>query len=137
MSSGHHAHVSATTLGIRQVADALDSFCSAERLPKDVAWRLRVAVDEVLANVVVHGKTGDGPPDIAVQFRRDGNVVEVTIADNGAEFNPLWAAAPDLTAPLDQRQPGGLGIFLMKNLVDDVLYSHTTHNVITLRKRIP
>jgi serine/threonine-protein kinase RsbW len=136
MSPGHLAHVSATSHGVRQVVDALDGFCSAERLPEDVVWRLRVALDEVLANVVSHGAHGAVPADIEVQFRRDGDVVEITIADNGAAFNPLWASAPDITTPLDQRQPGGVGILLVKNLVDEVLYTYTTQNVVTLRKRL-
>ena len=136
MSAGHLAHVSATAHGVRQVADVLDRFCSAEQLPGDVVWRLRVAVDEVLANVVVHGAAGPVPADIEVQFQRDGDTVEITIADNGAAFNPLWASAPDVTAPLDQRQPGGVGILLMKNLVDEVVYAYTTRNVVTLRKRL-
>ena len=136
MSAGHLAHVTATTHGVRQIADALDAFCSAEQLPEDIVWRLRVSVDEVLANVVVHGTPGAVPANIDVQFRRDGDVVEITIADNGAAFNPLGASAPDITAPLDQRQPGGVGILLVKNLVDEVVYTYTTHNVVTLRKRL-
>ena len=136
MSAGHLAHVTATTHGVRQVAEALDAFCSAEQLPEDVVWRLRVSVDEVLANLVAHALPGAVPADIDVQFRRDGDVVEITIADNGAAFNPLWASAPDITAPLDQRQPGGVGILLVKNLVDEVVYTYTTHNVVTLRKRL-
>lgn len=137
MSSGHHAHVSANAHGVRQVADVLDAFFSAEKVPEDVAWRLRVAVDEVVSNVVAHGTAGGTVPEIEVGLRRDGDLVEITISDQGGAFNPLLWPAPDTTTPLDQRQPGGLGILLAKRLVDDVRYSRTTHNVITLRKRIP
>ena len=137
MPPGHLAHVSATALGVRKVADALDAFCAAEQVPADVAWRLHVAVDEVIANIVEHGTAGGVPADIDVQFRRDGDLVEITIVDNAAAFDPLRAAPPDVTAPLDERRLGGVGILLVKTLMDDVLYSHTTHNVVTLRKRLP
>ena len=137
MNRGHLAHVSATQLGVRQIADALDAFCRDARVPEDIAWRLRVAVDEIVANVVAYAAAGPTPPDIDVEFCREADRVEITIADTGVPFDPLRSPAPDTTAPLAKRQPGGLGIMLVKSLMDEVLYTHTTRDVVTLRKRLP
>jgi serine/threonine-protein kinase RsbW len=130
-----HATVAIAPLAVTEVARALDAFCLAERLPDDVAWRLRVALDEIVANIVSYGAAEAQPGAIDVWFRRLGDAVEVRIADDGVPFDPLARPAPDTRAPLEQRRPGGLGIALVKSLMDDVLYERTTRNILILRKR--
>lgn len=145
MPAGHHAHLAIGGPTVAEAAAALDVFCTAERLPDDVAWRLRVALDEIVANIVAHGTAGGprapvapgrSPLGLDVWFHRDGPVVEVTVADDGAPFDPLAYPDPPVTLPLESRQPGGLGIALVKALMDDVRYERTTRNVLTIRKRI-
>jgi serine/threonine-protein kinase RsbW len=133
---GRHAHAVIGAPAVRRVAETLDAFCLEEGIPQDVAWRLRVALDEIVANIVAYG--GCGVPDgtVDVWFRRDGHSIEVTIADDGPPFDPLSRPAPDVTLPLDARQPGGLGIALVKSLMDDVCYTRTTRNVLTIRKHL-
>ena len=133
---GWHANVVMAPPAAGQVAAALETFCAAERLPEDTAWRLRVALDEIVANIVSHGATSDNPGAIDVWFRRDGDIVEVRIADDGVPFDPLQRPAPNLTAPLEDRRPGGLGIVLVKALMDDVRYERTTRNILSLRRKI-
>lgn len=135
MPAGQHAHFPAAPASVRQVADALDGFCAGERLPREDSWPLQVALDEIVANLVSHA--GDGRMSgFDVWFRRDGDAVEITVADDGPPFDPLSRAEPDVTSPLETRQPGGLGIMLVKSLMDDVCYRRTTRNVLTIRKRI-
>ena len=135
MASGRLSHISATAVAVRQVAGAVEDFCASERLPEDVAWRLRVAVDEIVANIVMHAPAG-ATHAIDVEFRREADLVEITISDDGPEFDPFARPAPDLDVPLERRQPGGLGIVLVKGLMDDVSYTRTAKNVVALRKRI-
>ena len=146
MPAGRHTHIAIGAPTVGQAADALDAFCAAERLPADVAWRLRVALDEIVANIVAHGTHGAQAdearpgtslePALDVWFHREGTLVEVTVADDGPAFDPLARPDPVVTLPLDSRQPGGLGIALVKALMDEVRYARTTRNVLTIRKRI-
>lgn len=142
MPAGRHAHIAIGALAVGQAAQALDAFCDAEGLPNEVAWRLRVALDEIVANIVAYGTAsprsagGDGAPALDVWFRRDGRLVELTVADDGPAFDPLTRPDPVVTLPLEQRQPGGLGIALVKALMDDVRYERTTRNVLTMRKKM-
>ena len=134
---GRHAHFIAAAPAVRQVADALDAFCAAERLPQQAAWQLQVALDEIVANLVSHATPAGTRPGFDVWFRRDGDSVEITVADEGTAFDPLARADPDVTLSLEARQPGGLGIMLVKSLMDDVRYERTpTRNMLTIRKRI-
>ena len=131
----HHAHLPVAAPAISQAAGALDAFCASERLPDEVAWRLRVALDEIVTNVVAHGSPGQAA-SIDVWFSRKEGFVEIRVADDGPAFNPLARTEPDTTSPLESRQPGGLGIALVKALMDDVQYERTTRNILTIRKRI-
>lgn len=134
--AGRHAQIQSDRAPTAQVAAALDAFCDAERVPDEVAWRLRVALDEIVANIVSHGHpAGVGShPALDVWFRAEPDAVEVTVADDGAAFNPLLHPEPDITVPLASRKPGGLGITLVKSLMDDVRYERTDRNVLTIRK---
>lgn len=130
------AHVVAAPDAARRLAEALDAFCAREAVPEPDAWKLRVALDEIVANIIGYGTTPDGAPEIDVWFSRKAGVVEVVVADSGPPFDPLSRPPPDLTLPLEARTPGGVGITLVKSLMDDVRYERTTGNVLTLRKTI-
>ena len=135
MSAGRHTHAVIGAAAVGQVADSLHAFCADERLPHEVAWRLKVALDEIVANIVAYGTTG-GLAALDVWFRRFGDIVEITVEDDGPPFDPLAWPAPDIRQPLDARSPGGLGIALVRALMDDVRYARTHRNVLTVRKQI-
>ncbi|MEO5897162.1 MAG: ATP-binding protein [Vicinamibacterales bacterium] len=136
MPFGRHAHIPIAGTAVKQVAGALDAFCAAEALPYEVAWRLRVVLDEIVANVVTYASRGPGPAAMDVWFSRQDNLVEISVADDGPAFDPLARPLPDVTLPLEQRPVGGLGIALIRSLMDDVKYERTTRNILTIRKRI-
>ncbi len=135
--AGRHAQIEKHRPAAAQVVEALDTFCLVEQVPDEVAWRLRVVLDEIVANIVTHTpRAVPGPgPAMEVWFRSEPGAVEVTVADDGPAFNPLQHPEPDLTLPLAARQPGGLGITLVKSLMDDVRYERTDRNVLTIRKQ--
>jgi anti-sigma regulatory factor (Ser/Thr protein kinase) len=136
MPARRHAHFDVPGTAVSQVAGALDAFCAAEQLPDEVAWRLRVALDEIVANVVAYAQSGLEPFVIDVWFDRLADAVEISVADDGPAFDPLARPLPDVSLPLEQRQVGGLGIALVRSLMDNVRYQRTTRNILTIRKRI-
>lgn len=136
MPSGRHAHFAVALPAVRQASEALDSFCAGEHVPAGTAWQLHVALDEIVANIVSHAAEGAEAPAFDVWFRRDGDFIEITVGDDGPPFDPLARADPAVNLPLEARQPGGLGIMLVKSLMDEVRYERTTRNMLTIRKRI-
>jgi serine/threonine-protein kinase RsbW len=133
---GRHACVPLAAAAVGQIAEALEAFCAAEEIPEDTAWRLKVVIDEIVTNIVSHGDPVDPGASIDVWFERHGETVEVRVADDGAAFDPMSQPAPDLSAPLEDRRPGGLGIALVRGLMDDVRYERTSRNILLVRKRI-
>jgi serine/threonine-protein kinase RsbW len=133
MSDPRRAHISAVASAAGRVVEELDTFCRVEGLPAEAVWPLRIALDEIVTNIVTHG---GGGRTIDVSFRRDAAAIEVVIADDGPPFDPLASPDPDVTLPLEARQPGGLGILFVRSLMDEVRYERKTGNVLTLRKRL-
>jgi serine/threonine-protein kinase RsbW len=81
-----------------------------------------LAVDEVCANLVQHADVGTFPGPTRVTVRRDGLDAIIVVEDRGRPFDPADAPAPDLTSDWEDRRVGGLGWFLVKQMVDDLSY---------------
>ncbi len=93
---------------------------------------LEVAAEEVMANIIHHADTEEA---IEVVLLITARTIAVTFIDEGKEFNPLEQKKPSMDRPLDEMSIGGLGIFLMQQLVDDVSYKRENGcNVLRLTK---
>jgi serine/threonine-protein kinase RsbW len=102
------------------------------------AWQVQLAVDEAATNVIQHGYGEAGEGAIELSWRVDGPDFVVTLRDYGRRFAPEDVPAPDLSSPLEERQAGGLGIYLMTRLMDSVRYEFDDQrgNLLTMTKRI-
>ncbi len=108
--------------GVRLAAETFDRFRAAHGVPFTAAWKLQVALDEILSNVVNYAYAGRAESEIDLEFSFRRGVVMVTVIDNGPRFNPLEAPPPPTTLPLDERRPGGLGIAFIRSLTDEARY---------------
>lgn len=129
--------VSATALGVRQVTGAFDAFSAAHRVTPPVAQAVQVALDELLSNTVRSGFPPGQTGRIDVRFDIDEGALDVLIVDDGVPFDPLARAEPDTGASLEARPVGGLGIHLVRQLMDRVDYERRDgENRLRLRKGI-
>lgn len=138
MSAAFQMLIGSTSAEVAALLDAFTRFATPARMPEATRRDLLVALDELLANVVMHGvaRQPNGAASVAVHLRHDA--VEVVVADNGPAFDPLARAHPDTSLSIDDRPIGGLGILLVQRLMDDTRYArHDAHNVLTLTKRLP
>ena len=94
-------------------------------LPQDAVTKVRLAAEEVLVNIINHAyPDGAGEIDIACAPADDGSrSLVLEIRDTGLPFNPLEREDPDISLPMEDRQIGGLGIFLVKKVMDDIQYT--------------
>jgi serine/threonine-protein kinase RsbW len=140
MDTRETAVVPATTAGMRRATEAFEAFCLAHAVPAPARRRVLVALDEVLSNTIRHGRPqgpGAGEATVSMSLAIRADVVLVELVDSAAAFNPLLAPPPDTTAPLEARTPGGLGIALVRAMMDDVHYERRDgHNVLTLTARL-
>lgn len=98
---------------------------------------LVLAVDESVTNIIEHGY-GGGPGEVEVEVAREAESVIVRLRDSAALFDPTQLPDPDLSLTLDERPVGGLGAYLVRQLVDQVIHQASPRggNVLTLVKKL-
>ncbi len=99
-------------------------------------YHVQLATDEAASNIIEHAYESKplGKFEVSCDFR--GGRLIITLLDHGKTFDPSKVEEPDLTADLSERKIGGLGIYLMRKLMDEVRYEKTkTGNLLTLIKR--
>ena len=131
----HRVTATASADGVRQALTQFDQFSRAQGLSDDLRRRFLVALDEVLSNVARHGASSESL--VQVSFKLAGDRLTATVEDEGTPFNPLEIAPADTSSALDQRKPGGVGIELVRTLLESVQYEHTGgRNRLTMTDRI-
>lgn len=109
--------------GFPALLDDLEARLDDHGVPPAAGAQLMVAFDEIISNVLNHG--GDGrEPAVEIMLRLGAGTIQAEIADDGKPFDPLAADAPDLTLDIDERPIGGLGIHLVRKLMDEVSYEY-------------
>lgn len=91
-------------------------------LPNPVVFSINLALEEAMSNIVNYGFDDDIMHDIEIRFVKSGDELNITIIDDGHEYDPTLRSDPDVTLPVDERPVGGLGIMLIKKLMDHVEY---------------
>lgn len=103
---------------------------------KDV-YNIQLATDEAASNIIEHAYEGVTNGVLDLSCGMDGDVIKIVLIDYGEPFDPSAVPMPDLKADLSERKIGGLGIFLMRKLMDEVSYDPRADksNVLTMTKR--
>lgn len=109
----------------------------AAGLDERAVYAVEMAVDEACSNIIEHAYGGEGRGDIECAFRIDETGLTITLRDHGRPFDPQSVPQPDLKADIEEREVGGLGIYIMRHLMDEVHFDFTSEegNVLTLVKR--
>ena len=98
--------------------------------------QVNLALEELLVNIA-HYAYAPGEGDVEISYKICNDELVVIIKDKGKEFNPIEAKDPDLDASVSERKIGGLGIYLVKNLVDDMKYQRVgTQNILEIHKKV-
>lgn len=127
---------------IENIAAACNFVMGAARaagLDEKAVHHCHLAVDEACTNIIEHGFGSHGADHrIDVRVQHHENIFTIIIEDDSAAFDPTAAPDPDFTSPLEDRQPGGYGIYFIKKLMDSVTYQRQDdHNRLIITKRIP
>lgn len=102
-------------------AEIIEAVMNCEQvvgLPEDLKFKIRLCVEEVEENILCYS----GSTWVEVKVELDGGRLHIAFKDGGVEFDPLAKPDPDINAPLESRQIGGLGIFICKQMMDSLNY---------------
>jgi anti-sigma regulatory factor (Ser/Thr protein kinase) len=122
---------------LERLAPELKEFGLRQQLPSATIFAVNLALEEVVTNIISYGYDTPGAHVIAVELDVADGIVTTTIEDDGRPFDLSEAAEPDVSAPLEERSVGGLGLLLIRRLMDDVTYERRNgRNRLTLKKQI-
>lgn len=123
--------------GVARVNAAFAEFADAHGVPIAVRRSLQVVLDDLLTNTVTYGFKGRAGGEVSVEAELHPDRVSVTLTDDGRPFDPFAVAAPDTTLSIELRRIGGLGIHLVRKMMDEISYERRgDHNVVVLVKRL-
>ena len=103
------------------------------------AYSFELALEEIFVNVLMHGSTPDAPPcQFEARITAADHEIRMVFSDNGRPFDPLSQPPPALDVPIEERSVGGLGIHLVREMMDSVSYWHDGgRNHLSMSKRVP
>lgn len=121
--------------GLAGLSRRVDAFVEARQLPPDVRRDLHLVLDEVINNIVRHAHPRH--PEVVVHLDIVDGALRIRVVDDGEAFDPGSRPDPDTTLGLDERPVGGLGIFLVRQLMTDLRYRRLHgRNHLTLRRSL-
>jgi serine/threonine-protein kinase RsbW len=132
-----HATVPSDAAQLSVLTQFLQEFWSAAELPPAETGTFELALEEIFMNVVMHGSPAGGLARVEVSLALCDGCLTLMIEDDGPSFDPLSLAAPDVTASLEERRVGGLGVYLVRQMMDAVSYQRLGgRNQLSMTKRI-
>ena len=123
---------------LNEVLAFIDTQLEELDCPMKAQMQIDVAVEEIFVNIAQYAYTpAEGEAVIRLDTEKNPGAVTITFIDSGVPFNPLAVAEPDVTLSAKDRKVGGLGIFMVKRSMDDVVYEYADNkNILTIKKNI-
>ncbi|MYE11019.1 MAG: ATP-binding protein [Gammaproteobacteria bacterium] len=139
MSANLSLKVATNVEDLRRAQDEIEAFCNAQAWPADVVFQIGLVVEELGINVVNYAYEDGAEHEFSISVTSDDGSLTLEIVDGGQAFDPLEdAPEPDLDASLEDRPIGGLGVYLVRTIMDELSYRREDgHNRLTAIKRRP
>ena len=126
---------------LKKAMDFISDVAKENKLNKSLTSKISIALDEILSNIEKYalGQRKNRDVNVKIRFMIDytHNEVNLTIKDDAVMYNPLENKDPDVTLNLEERTEGGLGLFMVKNLMDEVKYEYNHYmNILSMKKKM-
>lgn len=122
---------------LQRVANFVEEIGGELGIDGELLMNLNLALEEMVSNIIHYAHPQQSDDCIALKAESDGAEIIFTLADQGIEFDPTQKGHLDTDANPAERELGGMGIFIVKNIMNKVTYQRTAgQNVVTLVKRL-
>jgi anti-sigma regulatory factor (Ser/Thr protein kinase) len=130
--------IAATVENIETVTDFVNEQLEALDCPRKTQMQIDIAIDELFGNIAHYAYNPDvGEATVRVEVVGEPLTVVITFIDKGVPYDPLAKADPDTTLSAEERDIGGLGIYMVKKSMDDVTYEYKDgQNILKIKKNI-
>lgn len=129
--------VDAVISNISVVSDFVNEFLENDGCPLKTIMKIDIVIDEIFGNICKYAYENKcGKVEIIVGIDEDSNYVSLTFKDSGIKFDPLEHKRPDVSLSAEEREIGGLGIFIVEKIMDEIDYKYQDgKNVLSILKR--
>lgn len=122
---------------LTSLAGKIENLAEEWELSLDLAMKINLVIEEALSNIIFYAFNDKSKHEIKISVSIENNTLTIKFTDEGILFNPLEHEKPDINLPADERSVGGLGIFLMSQIMDEMHYNRKgNENILTLKKSI-
>lgn len=130
--------IAATVENIGTVAEFVNEQLEALDCPMRAQMQIDIAIDELFGNIAHYAYTPDvGDATVRVEVTGEPLAVIITFIDGGVPYDPLKTADPDITLSAEERQIGGLGIYMVKKSMDEITYEYKDgKNILSIKKKL-
>ena len=130
--------VEAKTTNIEAVTDFVNEQLEALDCPMKAQMQIDIAIDELFGNIAHYAYNPEiGKATVRVEVIEDPLAVTITFIDNGVPYDPLAKADPDTTLSAEEREIGGLGIYMVKKSMDEITYEYKDgQNILAIKKNL-
>ena len=130
--------IAATVENIAIVTDFVDEQLEALDCSVKAQMQIDIAIDELFGNIAHYAYNPDvGNATVRVEITEEPLAVIITFIDGGVPYDPLKAAEPDITLSAEERQLGGLGIYMVKKSMDEITYEYKDgKNILSIKKKL-
>lgn len=133
----HRITVQASTEHLSEVRDFVASYATKHGVPAREVENIRLAVDEAYTNIIKHAYQYDESQSVEIIMGREEDEFWVSLIDNGKSFDPTEYPDPDVRSRVKAKQRGGVGVYLIKKLMDRIEYhEHNGTNEIKMIKKL-
>lgn len=131
-------NIQATVENISTVTDFVNEQLEAVNCPMKAQIQIDIAIDELFGNIAHYAYNPDvGPATVRVEVKESPLSVIITFIDNGVPYDPLSTKDPNITLSAEEREIGGLGIYMVKKTMDDITYEYKNgQNILRVKKNI-
>lgn len=131
-------NIAATVENIEVVTDFVNEQLEALNCPMKAQMQIAIAIDELFGNIAHYAYNPDtGSATVRVEVVKEPLSVVITFIDGGVPYDPLQAAAPNTGLPAEEREIGGLGIYIVKKSMDEITYEYKNgKNILSIKKNL-
>lgn len=122
---------------LSSLADKIEELAEKWELSMALAININLVIEEAVSNIIFYAFPDNDKHEIKITVSLINKILVIEISDDGIPFNPLAQVQPDITLPAEDRPVGGLGIFLISQIMDKMDYTRQKNwNILTLNKII-
>jgi len=122
---------------LSSLAEKIERLADEWSISQELSMKINLVIEEALSNIILYAFNDKSKHEIRISVSKVDNNLEITFKDDGIPFNPLLQKKPDINLPAEERPVGGLGIFLISQVMDEMHYSRDKNqNILILKKSI-